>query len=175
QWSLTALPESLVSLMLVVVAFYFGARTMTPDSDTTEKNPDEKGGFVNWLTSLKDSPLFLPKGTIRFLMIVAFGTLAYFTYSKNGSIPEALLQILTIIAGYILGIIITYFYHKISDKTDAKVSVFGHVKAAITLLFIIFINTGYIFDWSFATSGVVDRLMTLLITFYFGSRTLARA
>ena len=174
-WDISQVPESLTSLMLVIVAFYFGARSMEAGSDSSSEKKTENRGLIQWITSLKDSPLFLPKGTIRFIMIVMFGVISYFSFSHHSSVPDALLQILTIIAGYLLGIVITYIYHKISDQAASKVSLFGHVKAIITILFVGVVDIAHIFSWSFATAEITDRLMTLLITFYFGSRTLVKA
>jgi hypothetical protein len=85
------LPEPLESLLFVVLGHYFAARGQAPEDDPAGGPP----------------PLYLPRGTVRLLLIGGLITAGVFVVRAGGDASERGLVTLVLAAAFLLGLLLT--------------------------------------------------------------------
>lgn len=85
-----ALPEALESLLFVVLGHYFAARSQA--SDDPEDGPP---------------PLWLPRGTVRFLLIAGLVTAGAVVVRSGGEEAQRGMITLVVVAAFLLGLVLT--------------------------------------------------------------------
>ncbi|MDH5403109.1 MAG: hypothetical protein OEZ01_03210 [Candidatus Heimdallarchaeota archaeon] len=151
--------ESMTTVVVVALTFYFGGRMRGAPvpRDKSDKSIRAWG---------------LPAGTIRTILILLYGGFSVFYYLEHSSLPNYLLEIIYIIAGYLIGHYFNkvrrHFFHK--DTGSVSIGFLDHLKAivmlgvTITTLIITLITTdpAQIFLWI--------NLASIILGFYFGER-----
>ena len=149
-------PLPLAFVTLVILGHYFGSRVGAPAIEGER------------------APLYLPRGSIRLLIVLGFGTVAYFLW-KDGriklSIEDRTSAILFLMAALFAGYVVRVLAEILSrGKMTSRRRLFENVKAVVALaataLFAIYCST--------QPQGVEGQNLALvsipLIVFYFGSR-----
>lgn len=85
------LPEPLESLLFVVLGHYFAARGQAPDADPAGGPP----------------PLYLPRGTVRFLLIAGLVTAGVFVVRGGGEATPRGMVTLVLVAAFLIGMLLT--------------------------------------------------------------------
>jgi hypothetical protein len=85
------LPEPLESLLFVVLGHYFAARGQAPDDDPAGGPP----------------PLWLPRGTVRFLLIGGLVAAGVVVVRAGGEATQRGMVTLVVVAAFLLGLLLT--------------------------------------------------------------------
>ena len=159
----TTTPTVLVNAVVVCLAFYFGSHGTTgpapgvPGAATRTRRP--------WI--------------VRALLVLGFAGLAgYFLYSgvPLAQLPPELVQIWEVLGGYLIGLTLSWVIHRRAHETPLRrrlATVFRDLSAAGAIGFTLF--ACYAMATGLATSlgQTVEEGLSLVITYYFGSRVIA--
>jgi hypothetical protein len=157
-------PTVLVNAVVVCVAFYFGSHTAAPTTASGATGPMGSGRRP-WI--------------VRGLLILGFAGLAgWFVYEGRpwDQLPTELVEIWQVLGGYLLGLTLSWVFHHRARETPLRrriALVFRDLSAAGALAFTLFacyaLATGVV-----STFGqTVEQGLSLVITYYFGSRVIA--
>ncbi len=158
-------PQVLVNAVVVCLAFYFGSH------GTATSTPGAAPGTV--------APSGHPR-IVRGLLLLGFGGLAgWFVYSGKpiSGFPESLVEIWQVLGGYVLGLTLSWVFHRRAHLSDARrrlATLFRDLSAAGALGFTVFACYAIATGLSTAFGQTVEQALSLVITYYFGSRVLAR-
>ena len=156
-----AIKPILVESALLVVGFYFGVRSGTapPIAPATAEGVKQ--------------PLFLPRGSIRIVLLVGFfGVIAYLWYKGRG-IPEALTLILQVLASYVIG----YVASAIVARRQAAgmppiraVTIFRNANAVAAVGLVGYLCGVLLFSWPEFFPQHTGNALAWIVAYYFGSR-----
>lgn len=160
-----AAPTVLVNAVVVCIAFYFGSRAATPAA----------AGLPPGGTSPSRRPRI-----VHSLLVLGFGGLAgWFLYEgvPLDRLPPELVEIWQVLGGYLIGLTLSWVFHHRAHETLTRrrlALIFRDLSAAGALAFTLFacyaIATGVV-----STFGqTIEQGLSLVITYYFGSRVIAR-
>ena len=161
-------PTEVAEALLMTLAFYFAGRAMTRLSSSERQRVEAmRAGARRW------QPLFLPRGTVRFLMVMAFLGLAAYLVHQGGIQrllkSTALVLVLAFFAGQLLKLIL----RAIAGDATGGSAVFEHLKALLGVLvgcgFVALYVTGYHAQIQDSLT-LLHRLFLGFMIFYFGSR-----
>ena len=151
-------PGSLLSLLLTVTSYYFAFR---------KQNSSTQSRIYNVSARLQ-SPLSLPSGSIRNILIAGFLISAVVLYIQDRLMEAIYIEFFLILAGLIAGHLLSKLLSQIHHAT--AMNFFNHCKGIIVL--------GATFAFTFIlAAGQYDAYWPLAITlssvisFYFGSRS----
>ncbi len=157
-------PQVLVNAVVVCLAFYFGSH------GTAASVPGTAPGAV---------PSSGQPRIVRGLLLAGFGGLAgWFVYTGTpiGGLPAPLVEILQVLGGYILGLTLSWAFHRRAHLSDARrrlATLFRDVSAVGALGFTVFACYAIATGLSTVFGQTVEQALSLVITYYFGSRVLA--
>lgn len=158
----TSPPAVLVNAVVVVVAFYFGTR----------------GPATGTVAPATGVPVASQRPrVVRALLLLGFGGLAGWLYWSRLPIRPEFLQVLEVLGGYILGLTLSWFFHRRVHETPGRrrlALVFRDLSAVGALGLTGFACYGFVTGALGTLSGDVEQVLSLVITYYFGSRVLAR-
>ncbi len=157
----TSPPPVLVNAVVVVLAFYFGTRG--PSAGT----PAPAAAATGW---------HRPR-VVRALLLLGFGGLAGWLVWSGLPVPPEFLQVLEVLGGYLLGLTLSWFFHRHVQETLGRRRIallFRDLSALGVLGLTGFACYGFVTGALGAFSGDVEQALSLVITYYFGSRVLAR-
>jgi hypothetical protein len=153
-------------LMVLILAHFFSAHGHTI------------GGTVS-----RRSPLGLPAGTMRVLLLAGYLGLAAWAYSQEVkfNLPETapLVPMLAILmTGYLVGYIVSHVMRFLSggglpgwfQDVQAWFAMLGLVLFGVVLLVRLVINTSVPFESQIGLGGV-EAILAAIVGFYFGSRS----
>jgi hypothetical protein len=106
------------------------------------------------------SPLFLPRYSIRIILLAAFGGLAFYLYRRNQLLDSPALPILGVVAAYVLGIVAGL----------RRIRLFEDAKAAVVLLALLATALPYFLNRPDLVPDQLRYVALGLVLFYFGSR-----
>ncbi len=154
-------PNVLVNAVVVVIAFYFGSRaTSTPP------------------TVPPGQPAPHHPRLVRILLFLGFAGLTAWFLSHDPSlqgIPPALLAVLEVLGGYVLGATASWLVHRRAHETRVRhrlATVFRDVVAAGALGLTAYICFALVTNQQGVFAGRADQALSLVVTFYFGSRVI---
>jgi hypothetical protein len=156
--------DILVGSALLVVGFYFGVRSGMgpPIAPATAEGTRQ--------------PLFLPRGSIRFVLLLGFfGVIAYMWFRGRG-IPEAFLLILEVLASYIIGYIASAIVARrqmAGKKPSRALAIFRNVNAVAAMLLVGYLCGTLIFSWPRFYPEYTKNALAWIVAYYFGSRLAA--
>jgi len=159
-------PVAVSEALFTGLAYYFATRglmRLTPEE--AERLRAERGEAEQF------NPLFLPRGTIRVLIVLAFVGLAGYLLAEEGVRGLASATTLLLVLAFFAGQVLKYAVRWLSAKRERRRTLaFEHVKAALGLAvaagFIALFVTGYHRE---AHPAVHKGFLAFMI-FYFGSR-----
>ncbi len=153
-------PTVLVNSVVVVLAFYFGSR-----------GPASPAAAPGTTAS---AALRRPR-VVRTLLLLGFGGLAAWLVWSRTQLPPELIQVLEVLAGYVLGLTLSWAFHRKAHESMTRhrvATVFRDLSAVGALAL-----TG-VACYSFVTGALgtlssdVEQALSLVITYYFGSRVI---
>jgi len=157
-------PTVLVNAVVVALAFYFGSRGSSSGAPSAQA---------------VSTPSWRRPQVVRGLLLVGFVGLAGWFLRSNTSLdalPPELLQVLEILGGYVLGAVLSWVFHRKVRESPLRqrlAVIFRDVSAAAALGLTGFACYGFVFGMIGAFSGRVEEALSLVITYYFGSRVIS--
>lgn len=157
--------------LMIVLAHYFASRRLVQLSPELRARLTKEG-----VLEAEPNPLYLPRYTLRLLIVGAFAALAAFLWRNGRLLDPVALPIFIAVGSYFLGIA----FHSVSArwrryrgtvKTQGA-SRFDDIRAAVTLAIMALVIVLHLFGWQ-AYVPHADKLEALplaLMLFYFGSR-----
>jgi len=141
--------------LMIALAHYFASRRFIKlPPDVLRRLVDE--GHIE----LEARPLYLPRYSIRAMLILAFLGVAVYLYYHGQLFAPQSLSILGVVFAYLLGIV-------------ARIRVirsWENVKAIVVLVVLAATSTAYLLDRGELVPHVVRNITLGLVLFYFGSR-----
>jgi len=156
----SVVPNVLVNAVVVVIAFYFG-------SHATSTPPTVPGQPVPHRPRL-----------VRILLFLGFaGITAWFLLHDPSlqSIPPALLAVLEVLGGYVLGATASWLVHRRAHESHVRhrlATIFRDVVAAGALGLTAYICFALVTNQQSVFAGRAEQALSLVVTFYFGSRVI---
>ncbi len=154
------LPEHLESLLFVVIGHYFAARGQARD--------DPAGG---------PGPLYLPRGSVRLLLVAALVTVAALIIHQGGLQAHRGLFTLLLLLGFLLGLVMTRIAGWWQRRRPGHSRWFEDLRAVIGIVAVAALAVQAFFAVlpgpevvSFGALGLEQGLAGL-VGFYFGSRS----
>lgn len=154
-------PTVLVNAVVVVIAFYFGSHaTSTPPTVPGQPAPHR------------------PR-LVRILLFLGFaGLTAWFLVHDPTlqGIPTALVAVLEVLGGYVLGATAAWLVHRRAHESHVRhrlATIFRDVVAAGALGLTAYICFALVTSQPGFFAGRADQALSLVVTFYFGSRVIA--
>lgn len=154
----------LVESALLVVGFYFGVRSGTgpPISPSTMERVRQ--------------PLFLPRGSIRVVLLLGFfGVIAYMWY-QNRAFPEAFILILEVLASYVIGYVLSVIIarrQRAGKRPSRAMAVFRNVNALLAMTACGYLCGTLLFGWPKFMPEYTGNALAWIVAYYFGSRLAA--
>lgn len=157
-------PAVLVNAVVVCLAFYFGTRgaTATPTG----------------VAGASPAPSRRPR-IVRGLLFLGFaGIAAWFFRSgvPTSPLPPELVQVWEVLGGYLLGSTLSWIFHRRVRETPFRrriALVFRDLSAAAALALTVFACYTLVTGIGSTFGGYVEQALSLVITYYFGSRVIA--
>ena len=106
------------------------------------------------------NPLFLPRCSIRFILIAAFTGVAIYLYRQGRLFDTPALSLLGVVFAYLLGVV----------ASVRQVRGWENVKAAVVLLVLAYTAGAYLLDRGELVPHIWRNITLGLVLFYFGSR-----
>lgn len=155
-----------IETLLIALAHYFTSRRFVSLSPEVMRRLEDDGAIDR-----ERHPLYLPKNTIRFVIIAAFVGLGIHLYREQRLFEEKTIALLSMVFAYLLGAIVggisNWFRLRRSQPASGT---WGDIKALIVLASILLIAVVEILDQGPMLHPLVERIALGLTLFYFGSR-----
>lgn len=153
-------PEALEGLLFVVLGHYFAARAQAPE--------DRGAG---------PPPLFLPRGSVRFLLIAALVAVGVVVVRQDGALVHRGVVTLALAAAFLLGLLLTRVTAWWQRRRSRPWRVLEDIRALVGLFALgaLALHAFYGVLPDAGTLGVgrlgLEQALAGLVGFYFGSRS----
>jgi len=161
-----ALPELWSETLLIALAHYFTSRRFIGLQGSTLAQLESQG-----LVEKESNPLYLPRHSIRAIIVLAFGGLAYYLIHEQKKAFHELPPILVTVAAYLLGTFARALFAWRTRGRPGSVSRLWEDLKALAVILVLggvacayFLNHGDMVDAHFRNGTLA------LVLFYFGSR-----
>jgi hypothetical protein len=155
-----------VQTLLIAMAHYFASRRIVALSDDVIENLARQG-----LVEQERHPLFLPRGSIRLLIVAAFIGLAVFLYREQRLLESRALSLLGIIAAYVFGALVRtvsqWFRRR---RTRPAQRLWGDLRALLVLGVLVAVAVPEFLDPRPEIRPEFREVAVGLVLFYFGVR-----
>jgi hypothetical protein len=160
-------PDSIwIETLLIALAHYFTSRRFVSLSPEIMRRLEEDGALEK-----ERHPLYLPKNTIRFLIIGAFVGLGVHLHREERLFEPQTISLLSMVFAYLLGAVIGGLANWISRQRRQPASgTWGDIKALVVLSGMLVIAVVELLDAGPMLHPAVERVSLGLTLFYFGSR-----
>jgi len=155
-----------IETLLISLAHYFTSRRFIDlPPDVLKKIQEED------LIEDDHQPLFLPRHTIRFLIIAAFVSLGVYLYQEKRLLEPRSVSLLGIVAAYVLGCIVRGLAAWVGRRSENPPSrLWGDLKALVVLGAVILVGIPELLDAEASLPPEAHKVALGLLLFYFGSR-----
>ncbi len=155
--------------LMIMLAHYFTTRRFVPLSNELRARLEASGEIEP-----DESPLYLPKHSVRILLIGAFGGLAWYLYDHGRLFETQSLSLLVSVGAYLLGITVRGFLGWWSRHTHVTAPAWWVDLKAIATLLVVLVAMLFQLAGTREMHGVdTSRLQDFslgLVLYYFGSR-----
>lgn len=154
-----------VETLLIALAHYFTTRRFVDLPPHVVKKIQAEG-----LIEDEKHPLFLPRHSIRFLLIAAFVGLGVYLYQENRLLEPRAVSLLGIVAAYVIGCLVRGFGAWLGGRREKPPSsLWGDLKALIVLGAVVTAGLPELLGTTPWPDEIQKTALALLL-FYFGSR-----
>lgn len=157
--------------LMIMLAHYFTSRRFVELPRELREQLEAEGKIPQ-----DANPLYLPRHSIRGLIVLAFAGLGWYLYSQGRLLDQGSLTILGPVAGYFLGILAKVVVGLFRKEGAVKpANWWDDLKALTTLLIVAatiaveVANYGDRLPWGLTQEQLESTMLTLVL-FYFGSR-----
>lgn len=155
-----------IETLLIALAHYFTSRRFVSLTPAVMQRLEQEGVLAK-----EKNPLYLPKNSIRTIIIGTFVGLGIYLYREPKLVTPEAIALLSMVFAYLLGAIVRSISGWFARRRSQPITgVWGDVKALIVLGAIIGAAVPALFDLGIPISPLVDRIALGLTLFYFGSR-----
>ncbi len=155
-----------IETLLIALAHYFTSRRFVSLSPAVLQRLEQEG-----VIEKERHPLYLPKNSIRTIIIGNFVGLGIYLYREPKLVTPEAIALLSMVFAYLLGAIVRGISSWFSKRRAQPITgVWGDIKALIMLGAIIVAAVPAVFDFGLNLPPLVDRIALGLTLFYFGSR-----
>lgn len=166
-------PDALwMETLMIALAHYFTSRRFVSLSPAVMQRLEQEG-----VLEKERQPLYLPKNSIRTIIIGAFVGLGIYLFRGDGRWYERPLfqppavAMLSMVFAYLLGAIVATISGWFKKRHAQPITgVWGDIKAVIVLGAIVVAAVPELFDVGVQLPPLADRIALGLTLFYFGSR-----
>lgn len=155
-----------IETLMIALAHYFTSRRFLKLAPDVIRRLETEG-----LIEIEAQPLYLPRHSIRALVLLAFLGLAIYLYLEHRLYETQALSILGVVLAYLLGIVasgILTWWTK-GRQTEA-VRGWRDIKAAVVMLVLLYTAGAYLLDRTDLVPPQARNLTLGMVLFYFGSR-----
>ncbi len=160
-------PDSIwIETLLIALAHYFTSRRFVALSPDIMRRLEDDGAIDR-----ERQPLYLPKNTIRFIIIAAFVGLGAHLYREERLFEPKTISLLSMVFAYLLGAIaggISNWFNR--RRSQPASGTWGDIKALVVLAGMLTIAVVELLDAGALLHPLVERVSLGLTLFYFGSR-----
>lgn len=159
----SSVPTVLVNAVVVCLAFYFGSHA----------TPALAPGTTQGTAAILRRPRI-----VRSLLVLGFaGLTGWFLYhgAPLNGLPDQLVQVWEVLGGYLLGLTLSWIFHRHAHVTALRrrlALVFRDLSAAGALGLTVFACYAMIAGVASSFSGTLEQGLSLVLTYYFGSRVI---
>ena len=152
--------------LLIAMAHYFTSRRFINLAPDVLRNLEAEGYL-----DAESNPLYLPRHTVRVVLILAFVGLAAYLYREHRLFELQTISLLGVVLAYLLGIVVRGLVSWWAQGGHAR-SVRGweDVKALVVLGVMTYTATAYLVDRPDLVPHHLRSATLGLVLFYFGSR-----
>ena len=160
-------PNSIwIETLLIALAHYFTSRRFVSLSPEVMRRLEDDGAIDR-----ERHPLYLPKNTIRFLIIAAFVGLGVHLYREDRLFEPQTISLLSMVFAYLLGAIVGGISNWFRLRRNQPLpGTWGDIKALVVLTAVVIIALVELLDAGAMLDSRVERIALGLTLFYFGSR-----
>ena len=161
-------PDILWESVLLVVAFYFGVRSTAPIATIPLATA---GGAVDHARA--PQPLFLPRGSVRTVLLLGFFGIVAFDWFKGRALPETMVLVLQVLTSYITGYVLSSFLIRRAQRGAKPIrglTIFRHLLAVASLGVVGAVCGSILFGAPSWMPAIPDQVLAWTVAFYFGSR-----
>lgn len=152
--------------LLIALAHYFTSRRFVALPPETLKRLQQEG-----LVDRDVHPLYLPRSSIRFLILAAFIALGVYLYQHQRLLEARSLALLGVVGAYFCGMVVRGFSSWLGKRTNRPPSSrWGDIKALIVLLAVGAAGLPELLSVPDFLPPDMHRVALGLMLFYFGSR-----
>lgn len=152
--------------LLIALAHYFTSRRFVALPPQAIARLQQEG-----ILEQEQHPLYLPRHSIRLLILAAFVALGVFLYRKGPPYDPEALSLLGIVAAYVLGAIVRGISSWFGRRTGRRpASLWGDLKAIVVLLAVAIAGVPELLAMPEALPPLAHKIALGLMLFYFGSR-----
>lgn len=155
-----------IETLLIALAHYFTSRRFVSLPPAVMQRLEQEG-----VIERERQPLYLPRNSIRTIIIGAFVGLGIYLYREQRLFEAQALALLSMVFAYLLGAIfgtIAGWFKK--RRSQPITGVWGDIKALIVLGALLVAAVPELFEFGLQLPPMVDRIALGLSLFYFGSR-----
>ena len=151
---------------MMALAHYFSSRRFIHLAPEVMRRLELEGHLAP-----EPRPLFLPRGSIRVMLILAFAGLAIYLYREDRLLHSTALSILGVVFAYLMGVFVQSCL-RWWTKGTASIGLTGweDIKAATVLLVTGYTAAIYLLGYRELAPNLVRNVALGLVLFYFGSR-----
>ncbi len=154
-----------IETLLIALAHYFTSRRFIDLPPQAMKKIEAEG-----LIEDEKQPLFLPRHSIRFLIIAAFCWLGWELNEQNRLLDPKALSLIGMVTAYVVGCLVRGFSTWLSGKREKPASsLWGDLKALIVLGVVVTAGLPELLDTQ-PWPPEFQKVALALLLFYFGSR-----
>lgn len=155
-----------IETLLIALAHYFTSRRFVSLSPAVLQRLEQEG-----VIEKEQHPLYLPKSSIRTIIIGSFVGLGIYLYREPKLVTSEAIALLSMVFAYLLGAIVRGISSWFTKRRAQPITgVWGDIKALIVLGAIVVAAVPALFDVGVQLPPLVDRIALGLTLFYFGSR-----
>ena len=152
--------------LMIALAHYFSSRRFINLSPDVIRRLEAEGHL-----EIESNPLYLPRHSIRAILILAFVGLAIYLYREGQLFDFSAMSILGVVLAYLLGVVahgLLMWWTK--GRPTLAIHGWENFKAAVVLLVLLYTAGAYLFDRSDLVPRPMRNTTLGMVLFYFGSR-----
>jgi len=155
-----------VETLLIALSHYFTSRRFVSLPPEVMKQLEDDG-----VIERERQPLFLPRNSIRIIIIGAFGWLGYYLYTQNRLQEHHAASLLLLLAAFLLGSAVRRIHAWFTRGRSSKGGgTWGDLKALIVLLAMLAVAIPEFLGSPDILNPAFHRVALGMMLFYFGSR-----